>query len=82
MVKARRSERGETKAATKRAEDGQPAHSFATLLEDLSTLCRHDIKSDIQGAPTFHKLTKPTPVQAKALGQLGVTLHEIPSCSQ
>ena len=82
VVKARRSERAETKAATKRAEDGQPAHSFATLMEDLSTLCRHTIMPELKGASPFYKLTKPTPVQAKALGLLGIKLQPVPACSQ
>ena len=82
VVKAQRSERGETKAATKKAEDGKPAHSFATLLEDLSTLGRHTILPTIKGASPFYKLTKPTSVQAKALDLLGVNLQPIPACSQ
>jgi len=82
VVKAQRSERGETKAATKKTEDGKPAHSFATLLEDLSTLCRHTILPTIKGASPFYKLTKPTSVQAKALDLLGVGLQPMPACSQ
>ena len=50
VAKARRSERAKTKAATKKAEDGQPVHSFATLLEDLATLCRITIRPAIPGA--------------------------------
>ena len=72
----------ELKAATKRAEDDQPAHSFATLLEDLATLCRITIRPAVSGADSFHKLTELTAVQAKALTLLGVTPKAIPACSQ
>jgi transposase len=82
VAKARRSESGEAKAAEKKAEDGQPLHSFATLLEDLATLCRTTVRPAVSGAATFNKLTEPTPVQAKILALLGVTPKAIPSCSQ
>jgi len=82
VAKARRSEKGNAKAATKKAEDGRPAHSFATLLEDLATLSRITIRPAVPGASTFHKLAEPTAVQAKALDLLGVTPKAIPACSQ
>ena len=82
VAKACRSDRAKVKAATKRTEDEQPAHSFTTLLEDLATLCRSTIRPAIPGAATFHKLTEPTAVQAKALALLDVTLKAIPACSQ
>ena len=82
VAKACRSERAEIKAATKHAEDDQPAHSFTTLLEDLATLCRITIRPAVSGAGSFHKLTEPTAVQAKALALLDVTLKAIPACSQ
>ena len=73
VAKARRSEAGGKKAATKKAEDGQPLHSFATLFEDLATLCRITIKPTIKGAKTFNKLTEPTAVQNKIFGLLAIT---------
>lgn len=82
VAKARRSERADIKAATKQAEDGLPAHSIATLLEDLASLCRITVRPAVPGADTFHKLAEPTPVQAKALALLGLTLKAIPACSQ
>ncbi len=82
VAKARRSDRGNTKAATKKAEDGRPVHSFATLLEDLATLCRITVRPSVVGASTFNKLAEPTSVQAKILALLGVTPKAIPSCSQ
>jgi len=82
VAKARRSDRGNAKAATKNAEDRHPVHSFATLLEDLATLCRITVRPAISGAEAFHKLAEPTPVQTKALALLGVTPKAIPACSQ
>lgn len=82
VAKAKRSERAQAKAASKRADDDLPVHSFATLLEDLATLCRITVRPAVCGAKDFHKLTEPTAVQSKALGLLGVTLKAIPSCSQ
>ena len=82
VAKARRSERAESKAASKQAEDGQPLHSLQSLLNDLATLCRLALRPEIDGAEPFHKLTQPSPVQAKALDLLGVTPKAIPACSQ
>ena len=79
VSKAERSESAEEKAATKMAKDGLPVHSFDTLLEDLSTLCRNTIQPTGAGTGEgFYKLTEPTPVQAKALDLLGVTLKSEP----
>lgn len=82
VAKARRSERAERKVASKQTEDGQPAHSFSTLLGDLATLSRMTIRPIISGAGSFHKLTESTEVQAKALALLGVIPKAIPACSQ
>lgn len=82
VAQARRSKRGETKAASKRAEDGEPVHSLVTLLEDLSTLSRLTVRPSVPGAKTFHKLVEPTAVQSKALDLLGITLKTIPACRQ
>ena len=82
VAKACRSERAKVKVATKKAEDGQPVHSFTTLLEDLATLSRITIRPAIPGADTFNKLAEPTAVQAKALDLLDVTPKAIPACSQ
>jgi hypothetical protein len=64
----------ERKAATQRTADGQPVHSFQTLLRDLATIAKNRIRPDLPGAPTFDKTTLPTPLQAKALALLGVRL--------
>ena len=82
VAKAKRSERGEAKAADKRCADGLPAHSFATLLEDLKTLCRSTLRPKINGAETFSKLTKATKVQEKVFRLLNIKPKARPSCSQ
>lgn len=82
VAKARRSHSAQIKAASRKAQDGLAAHSFATLLEDLATLCRSTIRPTVTGAKTFNKLTQPTPIQAKALALLGITLRAIPPGSQ
>ncbi len=82
VAKARRSDRGNDKAATKKAQDALPVHSFATLLEDLATLSRITVRPAVPGASAFNKLAQPTAVQAKALALLGVTPKAIPACSQ
>lgn len=82
MIKGQVTHPAKLKVASKKAEDGQPAHSFATLLEDLATLSRITIRPAIPGADTFHKLAEPTAVQTKALDLIGVTPKAIPACSQ
>jgi hypothetical protein len=66
VAKAVRSRSAQRKAHTKRTTTGQPAHSYKTLLAELATLTRNTIR--LPGtAATFHKLTAPTPTQARAL---------------
>ena len=72
VAPAKRSERAEQKARTKRTEDGEPVHSFQTLLSDLATIAKNRIQPKIEGAPTFDMITTPTSIQKKALDLLGV----------
>ena len=65
------------KAASKRSEDGLPVHSFQTLLSDLRTIAKnriHPVSQNDSGAFAFDLITKPTPLQRKALDLLGVSL--------
>lgn len=55
------------KARTKRTLDGQPVHSFQSLLADLATLTRNTIVPDLPGAPGWEQNSQPTPIQKKAL---------------
>jgi len=65
VAKAVRSASADTKARTKRTTDGAPAHSYHTLLRELSTQTRN--RTRLQGQDsTFEKLTQATALQARA----------------
>lgn len=69
VAPTQRSKEAERKAHTHRLRDGTPAHSFRTLLEELSTIVRNTCRS-VQGAaeaPTFTLVTQPNAVQQRAL---------------
>jgi len=74
VAPAKRSPRAERKAATKRTEADQPVHSFQTLLTDLATIAKNRIQVNLPGAEPFEKITRPTPLQQRALSLLGVGL--------
>ena len=77
VAPAARTPQARRKAASKRSEDGLPAHSFQTLLSDLGTIARNRINATAQegsGAFAFDLITTPTPLQRKALDLLGVSL--------
>ncbi len=73
VAKAQRSDSALKKAASKRPEDDMPVHSFRTLLSDLATIARHKVSSEATGM-VFDRVTRPTPVQQRALDLLGVGL--------
>jgi transposase len=66
VAKAIRSEQAQQKARTKHTTNGEPAHSYRTLLSDLATQTQNRTRLTGQTA-TFEKLTQPTPLQARAL---------------
>jgi len=70
VAPAQRSQRAQTKAATKHTQDGLPVHSFRTLLEDLATLTRNHVS---MGGQTFQMLASPTTVQERAFQLLQIT---------
>lgn len=71
VAPARRSEAGEVKVRTQRTEQGDPARSFDTLLADLATLTKNNVR--VEGTDiTFEKYAEPTPLQEKAFGFLGI----------
>ena len=74
VAPAKRSPRGERKAARKRTEENQPVHSFQTLLADLATIAKNRIQANLPGAEPFEKITRPTSLQQRALSLLGVGL--------
>jgi hypothetical protein len=69
---ARRSERAEHKAHTKRTEAGEPVHSFRSLLRDLATITKNRIQPKAPDAPVFEIVTRPTALQTRAFELLGV----------
>ena len=62
------------KAATGRTPDGDPVHSFRTLIDDLATITRNTVMPRLPGAEPFQITTRPTPLQGKVLELLAVRL--------
>ena len=73
VAPAQRSPAAKRKAAAKRADDGMTVHSFQTLLADLRTIAKNRIQPSAPDAPAFDQVTRPTPLQAKALDLLEVS---------
>jgi Transposase DDE domain len=69
VAPARRSKAALAKAARHTLDDGTPAHSFATLLDELATVVRNTCRTPKAGpdAPTFEVLTTPNAKQQRAL---------------
>ena len=74
VAKAPRSDRAKAKDASKRTEDGQPAHSFHTLIADLGTLCLNEAIAVTNPNYALAMITRPTSLQQKALDLLGVSV--------
>jgi Transposase DDE domain len=72
VAPAQRSPSALAKAAAKVTTDGQPVHSFATLLADLATIAANHIQP-AAGQPAFTQITTPAPVQRRAFELLGVS---------
>ena len=66
VAKATRSPSAQLKAQTKRTTNGDPCHSYKSLLAELATLTRNTIRLPGTSA-TFDKHTEPTPLQQHAL---------------
>lgn len=72
VAKAKVSPAARLKAARKRTAQGQPVHSFRTLLQDLANLTRNSVRfGDARPAVI---LARPTPIQHRAFELLGVKL--------
>lgn len=71
VAPARRSKGAQAKASTRRSAEGDPAHSFATLLDHLGTLARDDIVFADPPGVSVQKLTNATPVQRRAFELIG-----------
>jgi len=72
VAPAQRSPAAVTKQTTGLTEDGLPVHSFRSLLGDLATLARNTITTAITPDYPLTVVTRPTPIQHKALALLGV----------
>jgi hypothetical protein len=57
------------KVARHTLDDGTPAHSFSTLLDELGTIVRNTCRTPHAGpdAPTLDIVTTPNPKQKRAL---------------
>jgi hypothetical protein len=62
------------KQTTGLTPDGQPVHSFRSLLADLATVVRNTIVTAITPLYPITVVTRPTPLQQKALDLLGVAV--------
>ena len=69
VAPARRSAAALAKVARKRGEDGEPPHSFATVLDALAALTRNTIV--FTGGARVTKLSAPTSLQRRAFELLG-----------
>ena len=72
VAQAQRSKTAVKKQTTGLTADGLPVHSFRSLLDDLATLARNTIITAITPLYSITVLTRPTPIQQKALDLLGV----------
>jgi hypothetical protein len=72
VAPAQRSAQAERKAHTHTLSDGTPAHSFRTLLEELSTIVRNTCRTAKASpqVPTFTIVTQANPIQQRALALL------------
>jgi transposase len=71
VAKAELSPAAERKARKKCTDDGQPVHSFRTLLADLATIARNVVSV---GAGVLTLITRPTKIQQRALDLLDIKL--------
>lgn len=69
VAPAQRSAAAERKAITRTLDDGTPAHSFTTLLQELSTIVRNTCRAPgaYGDGPPFRLTTQPTPKQRRAM---------------
>jgi Transposase DDE domain len=72
VAKAKVSPAARAKAARKRTAEGQPAHSFRTLLQDLGNLTRNSVR--FGDARPVTVLARPTQIQSRAFELLRVKL--------
>ena len=74
VAPARRSTSAQAKARTKRTPAGLAVQSFRDLLRDLATIVKNHIQPVLTSVAPFDIVTRPTPLQKRALQLLGLTL--------
>jgi hypothetical protein len=72
VAKAKASPAARRKAVSRRSQDGQPVHSFRTLLQDLANLTRNSVRFGDARPATI--LSRPTPTQARAFELLSLKI--------
>lgn len=75
VAPATRSPAAKAKTASQRTTDGPPAYSLTDLIEELATITRNQLRIG-NSDHTFTRLTKPNPIQAKALQLLDIKLSK------
>jgi transposase len=75
VSKAQKSPSAQSKASTKRTEDGLPVQSFPDLLKHLSTVVINENRPTLEAIAdqTFHKVTERDPLQTRAFELLDVS---------
>ncbi len=73
VAKAQRSPAAHAKAETKRTGNGQPVHSFQSLLRDLATIVKNRVQP--KAGDGFDVITRPTSLQSTAFKLMGVVLR-------
>ena len=74
VAPAQPSAKARRKASRQRTDQGEPVHSFQTLLADLATIVKNRIEPKVVGAKPFDQTTRPTSSQQRALELLRVRL--------
>jgi hypothetical protein len=72
VAPAQRSPEAQNKALRKKTGKGLPVHSFQTLLKDLQTIARNQVR---MAQNSFEMITTPTPFQQQVFDLLGVSLQ-------
>lgn len=70
VAPATRSKAALAKVASHQLDDATPAHSFATLMADLSTIVRNTCRAHDKSEATFDILTTPSAKQRRALERI------------
>jgi hypothetical protein len=74
VAPAQRSPRAEAKALSKKTSDGEPVHSFKTLLRELATVVKNRVQPKAEETLPFDITTIPTSLQKRAIDLLKIHL--------